>query len=98
MCILICANSKASEWFDFPQALAYRQSLQLCPVYGSREELVEILDTGAAAQLCVVKRSAWIEACGRYRAQPMHRRAQLVEPSGSSCEWQKALQTIAKTW
>jgi hypothetical protein len=111
MCVLICANSNMRDWIDAPSALAYRQALQLCSVFGSvvasepahqgqpfQSVLVDSHKIDQAAQRLVTKRIAWIQAYCRYRDQPMHRSIQLVEHRGLSCDWQKALEAIAKTW
>jgi hypothetical protein len=110
MCVLFCANSNVREWLDAPSALAYRQALQLCPVFGNGvasqashqgqpfQSLVDSHRLDQAALLLVTKRSAWIQAYYRYRAQPMHRGIHLAEHGRLSCDWQKALEAIAKTW
>src|SRR5436190_14272811 len=98
MCVLICAHSNVREWFDIPQARAYRQSLQFCPVFGGGDASLDSLELGDAAQQRVMKRSAWILAYCRYRAQLMHSSIQSAEHRGSSREWQKAFEAIAKTW
>ena len=111
MCVLICANSNMRDWLDAPSALAYRQALQLCPVFGSvvasepahqcqpfQSDLADSHKIDQAAQRLVTKRSVWIQAYCRYRDQPMRRSVRLVEHRGLSCDWQIALETIAKTW
>jgi hypothetical protein len=98
MCVLICANSNVGEWFDIPLARAYRQSLQLCPVYNTSAASVESFELGDAAHRRVMKRSASIQLYYRYRAEPMHRGIHLAEHGGSSRDWQKALEAITKTW
>jgi hypothetical protein len=112
MCVLLCANPKVREWTDMPQALAYRQALQLCglcpKVEASEAKLqkcqstfVASFELDEAAQRRVMKRSAWLQAYCRYSihvAQNCKHSARSGAPSFSSNEWHKAFETIAKTW
>jgi len=102
MCVLLCANSTVREWLDVPQALAYRQARQLCPVSGADQSPTEeSRELGQTAQRRVMKRSAWLQPYCRYHALPAIDRKQLVEssvPSASSREWYKAFEAIAQTW
>ena len=110
MCVLICANARVREWLDMPLARAYRQTLQLCPVCSistsakalqERDDLPSPTGDGfeldELTQRRVMKRSAWVQAYCKYHAHADHgmRRAEI---GGSSKDWHKALETIAKTW
>jgi hypothetical protein len=112
MCILLCASSKAREWLEIPQALAYRQALQLCTLCPNvvasevqrREPQslpVASLEFDEAAQRRIMRRSAWVQAYCRYRThltQPGNHSAACGASSVSPNEWQKAFDAIAKTW
>jgi hypothetical protein len=111
MCILICAHSNVCEWFDIPSARAYRQTLQLCPMCpssASREELPEqdnlpsstddSFEFDELAPRRVMKRSAWLQAYCKYRTHVAEHSIRLANIDGSSRDWQKAFETIAKTW
>jgi hypothetical protein len=112
MCVLICANSNVREWLDIPLARAYRESLQLCPTSPSSESREENAGRGKSPSRTkaefeldestrrrVMKRSAWLQAYCRYRAiHVAEHHMHLVDSGGSTREWQKAFETIAKTW
>jgi hypothetical protein len=111
MCVLICATSNVREWLDVPSGLAYWQALQLCPVFISgvvsqashqsqpfQPFTIDGHKLDQVAQRLVTNRSARIQAQCRYHAQSMDRGIQSAEHGGSSRDWQKALETIAKTW
>ncbi|HEX5472718.1 MAG TPA: hypothetical protein VFW73_12580 [Lacipirellulaceae bacterium] len=99
MCVFFCANPQVREWLDIPLALAQRQTFQQCPIcpdepdwevpqhgVATKQAVLKKLDT--AAELRVMKRTAWVHAyCiptsqGRTSAQ----------------DWHKALETIANAW
>jgi hypothetical protein len=111
MCVFLCANSIVHEWLDMPLARAYRQSLQDCPIYAAQPALTashecptpESVATGAieldeAAQRRVMKRSSWLQAYCRYRTSLTQHGIHRVDSGELSRDWQKALETIAKTW
>jgi hypothetical protein len=112
MCVLLCANSKVGEWLDIPLALAYRQSLEPCPVHADHEvakagrpvhvaesSSAEILELHKPDQQRVMKRSAWLQAYCRYQMQrARHNERSERIASASSREWHKALEAIAQTW
>lgn len=111
MCVLICANSNVREWLDMPLARAYRQTLQLCPTCPSSapsrasQELKDLksatgesFEFDEAAERRVMNRSAWRQAYCRYVASAAAYGMRRTEFDGSSREWHKALETIAKTW
>jgi hypothetical protein len=106
MCVLFCANPAVRDWLEIPLAQAYRQALQLCPVCPAEVKLlmsqqsnsshsvaVSNFELDEASQHRMMKRSAWVQAYLRYSVG----RTRHVPPS-SSGEWQKAFETIAKTW
>jgi hypothetical protein len=111
MCVFLCANSSVREWLDMPLARAYRQSLQHCLIcYGNsavnashENPAAESLATGTfeldeAARRRVMKRSSWLQAYCRYRTCLTQHGIHRVDSGELSRDWQKALETIAKTW
>jgi hypothetical protein len=111
MCVFLCANPMVREWFDLPMAIAHRQSLQDCPICHGNLTVEESHDITAAeplsidrfeleeaARLHVMKRSAWLQAYCRYRSHLTQHSIRFGEHAELSREWQKALETIAKTW
>ena len=111
MCVFICANSKVRDWLDTPLARAYRQTLQLSPMYlnsialaagGKQEDFAsrtsDDVELDESAQRRIMKRSAWLQAYCRYLTHAAEHGVRRAEFGGSSREWQKALETIAKTW
>jgi hypothetical protein len=112
MCVLLCANSNVRSWVDIPQALAYRQALQMCTlclkaeVYEAQlrewqSKPIANFESDEATQPRIMKRSAWVQAYCRYRAhlaQQGKRLAACGNSSASSNEWQKALEALTKTW
>jgi len=110
MCVLICANLKACELFEIGSARAYREMLQLSPVCPGgiasnavHKDLASQSRTGGkceldrASQPRIMKRSAWLQAYGRYQLQ-LAQEASRSANGGSSHEWQKAFEAVAKTW
>jgi hypothetical protein len=108
MCVLLCANSSVRESLGLPLALAHRETLELCPTYPNVasanapnngdcfHRLVDTIEIDDGWQLHIMKRSAWLQAYCRYRAQRAdHREA--AEWRVSAREWQKAFETLAKT-
>jgi hypothetical protein len=111
MCVFICANSKVRDWLDMPLARAYRQTLQLCPIYphstafaaGEKQDDLpsqtsDNVELDELAQRRVMKRSAWLQAYCRYLTHMAEHGIRRAETGRSSREWQKAFETIAKTW
>lgn len=113
MCVLLCANSNVHEWLDIPLALAHRQSLQLCAAYASalaeassvekvpQSPIAANFELDEAAQRRAMKRSAWLQAYCRYCSQLAQHRCNLAgcrASATSACDFQKALEAIAKTW
>jgi hypothetical protein len=105
MCVLLCANSIVREWFDQPAALEYRQSLQLSTAHHATNSITDS-DTRARESLRnknlltphIMKRSAWLQAYCKYRANLVVRGRHRAACGGSSSDWPKAFEAIAETW
>ena len=80
--------------------MSYRESLQICPIFQQSKDARagQEIELGEAARRRVMKRSAWLQAYCRYRAQTVHHNIYCAENGVLSGEWQKALEAIAKTW
>jgi len=111
MCVLICANLKACELFEIGSARAYREMLQLSPVcpgvvasnavhkdLASQSPTAGKCELDVASQPRIMKRSAWLQAYCRYQLQLAQDASRSATNGGSSHEWQKAFEAVAKTW
>jgi hypothetical protein len=109
MCVMLCANSSLRESLEIPLALAYRQTLQLCAVcHGGAAVMASHQDDASpsaddfelneAARRRVMKRSAWLQAYCSYRMHLAEQNGRLSASGGSSRDWPKALEALAKTW
>jgi hypothetical protein len=111
MCALLCANPIVREWLDIALARAYRQLLQENPVCessraaeashespASQPRATANFELNEAARRRVMKRSAWLQAYCRYRSHVRQHGIRREEGGDSSRDWQKAFETIAKTW
>src|SRR5690349_22611566 len=97
MCVLLCANRKVCERLDMPLAISYRESLKTCPTFQQSKvaQSAREIELDEAAQRRAMKRSAWLQAYCRYRAQAIQHGIYGAENGVLSGEWQKALEAIA---
>lgn len=109
MCVMLCVNSNLRESLEIPLALAYRHTLQLCGVCSSGAAFIashldnaspsaDDIELNEAAQRRVMKRSAWLQAYCSYRMHIAKQSSRVVASAGSSRDWPKALEALAKTW
>jgi hypothetical protein len=101
MCVLICTNSATRRCLEIPIARAYRQTLQCCMVSPDGAGSTENRELDEASKRRVMKRSAWLQAYCCYHLRAENQCKHPVDPGAlfvSSCDFQKALQAIAKTW
>ena len=111
MCVLLCANLNVCELMEVPLAQASRLTLQLNAVcsgsaalkepfkdWASEPTSADNCDLDEAAQLHVMKRSAWLQAYFRYHSHRGPRHRHTLNHGASSRDWRKALEAIEKTW
>jgi hypothetical protein len=90
MCLLLCARPCAREWFDLPQAVAHRQSLQT-----QNSRTAEVDEEDATASPVYSVRLAWMQlhfekVMQRQRARKSA--AELTQPRHNT------LKAIANAW
>ena len=59
---------------------------------------LQTFELDEAAQRRVMKRSSWLQAYCRYRSRLTQHGIHRVDSGELSRDWQKAFETIAKTW
>ena len=98
MCLLLCSSLKVHEWLDLPQALAYRESLQVDSQVRTEGTFLESQrddrDT-ATAPNSVMKRSAWLQLYFKQLAE-----VEKPTPVESTLfkEGHPTLEAIARAW
>jgi hypothetical protein len=104
MCVLLCANTSARDWFDLPSALADRQRVQIAeanpasPIVTGDNKPCQAIGEGPATLVtspAIIKRSAWIQAyCQRVAGRrPNPRRSRLSQQARHN-----PLEALANAW